>query len=403
MTDKQLDNIIKTLKAIPEGSDEMARTVLRAAADSISLDKIKALTEGNSETKSIKTDGEITYLEFGRKELSQMPKTFRKEFRTDGCSARVRKKQSGKRTWCYEIRYRRNGYNIAVSSTDLDTAKQKFIEALKTADKATEHKGVPTTFHEFANYYFEKFRQRKVKKTTYENDLYRYKNHIKPYFESTPLKKITPAQCQELLDRLEAKGYGKTVSEIHSQLNLIFKMAIAHNILAHNPLSIVMIKRHENKHGKALTKDEEKKLLSSLSGSRYQLLFAIALYTGMRPNEYKTAKIENDFIIAINSKRKDNKVEYKKIPITPMLRPYMDGVTELHFPLVEYMRDKLNSILPDHKLYDLRTTFYTRCTECGVSDVALKKFVGHTLGKLGDAYTDLSNEYLLSEGNKLNY
>lgn len=55
-----------------------------------------------------------------------------------------------------------------------------------------------------------------------------------------------------------------------------------------------MIKRHENKHGKALTKDEEKKL-SSLSGSRYQLLFAVALYTGMRPNEYKTARIENDF------------------------------------------------------------------------------------------------------------
>lgn len=403
MTDKQLDNIIKTLKAIPDGNDEMARTILLAAADSISFDKIKALTESNSETKSIKTDGEITYLEFGRKELSQMPKTFRKEFRTDGCSARVRKKQSGKHTWCYEIRYRRNGYNIAVSSTNLETAKQKFIEALKTADKATEHKGVPVTFHEFAMYYFEKFRQRKVKKTTYENDLYRYKNHVKPYFESIPLKKITPAQCQELLDKLAAKGYGKTVSEIHSQLNLIFKMVIAHNVLAHNPMSIVMIKRHENKHGKALTKDEEQKLLTSFKGTKYQTLFAVALYTGMRPNEYKTAKIENGFIVAVNSKRKGDKVEYKKIPITPMLRKYVDEKTELKYPLVEYMRDKFNSVLPEHKLYDLRTTFYTRCTECGVSEVALKKFVGHTLGKLGDAYTDLSDDYLLREGNKLNY
>lgn len=233
--------------------------------------------------------------------------------------------------------------------------------------------------------------------------MYRYKNHVKPFFESIPLKKITPAQCQELLDKLAAKGYGKTVSEIHSQLNLIFKMAIAHNVLAHNPMSIVMIKRHENKHGKALTKDEEQKLLTSFKGTKYQTLFAVALYTGMRPNEYKTAKIENGFIVAVNSKRKGDKVEYKKIPITPMLRKYVDEKTELKYPLVEYMRDKFNSVLPEHKLYDLRTTFYTRCTECGVSEVALKKFVGHTLGKLGDAYTDLSDDYLLREGNKLNY
>ena len=33
-------------------------------------------------------------------------------------------------------------------------------------------------------------------------------------------------------------------------------------------------------------------------------MFAVGLYNGMRPNEYYSAKIEGDFIVAINSKRK---------------------------------------------------------------------------------------------------
>ncbi len=65
------------------------------------------------------------------------------------------------------------------------------------------------------------------------------------------------------------------------------------------------------------------------------------------------------------------------------------------------MRDKLKTILPGHILYDLRTTFYTRCEECGVAPAARDEFVGHSQGVLHDAYTDLSDEFLLKEGNKL--
>jgi hypothetical protein len=132
-------------------------------------------------------------------------------------------------------------------------------------------------------------------------------------------------------------------------------------------------------------------------------MFAIALYTGMRPNEYETARREGDFIVAKNSKRKNGKVEYKKIPITPMLRPYIKDLQEFTFYTPYTLREKFNEILPNHKLYDLRTTFYSKCAECGVAEVAKKLFVGHSLGQLGNAYTCVSDEYLIKEGEKLNY
>ena len=55
------------------------------------------------------------------------------------------------------------------------------------------------------------------------------------------------------------------------------------------------------------------------------------------------------------------------------------------------------------RIKDMRTTFYSRCKECGIADAARDEFVGHSLGALGNSYTDLSDEYLLKEGAKFKY
>ncbi len=245
----------------------MARAVLKAAADSVTLEKIRSFTDVPQEDRRQENTGSLKALEFSAKEINSMPKAFRKQFRCNGLTAHVHRRRSGKQHWNYEIRCQINYQKINVSSNNL----------------------------------------------------------------------------------------------------------------------------------------EEAKLLAHVRDTEYEVMFAVALYTGMRPVEYQTAAIEGSFIKARNAKRKDGKVEYKKIPIHPMLRPYLQGVTELKMAAVKTMRKKLAEVLPAHKLYDLRTTFYTRCTECGVSDVAIKKFVGHTLGGLADTYTDLSDDYLIAEGEKISY
>lgn len=386
MTFQQIQKLLSLTQYAPEEEQNEIANLLTEAA-----------------TRHPETEGVVR---FTQKDYLQMPRKFRQLFKTQGLTARVYRRQTSSKLkhYNYEIRLRSNGYNIYACADNLLEAKQKFIQKLNEYEKlGEEQKAVPTAFSKFTEYFFDKFYSRKVSESTLRVAKNQFKNHLSPYFKDTALKRITPNLCQELIDGLETEGKGKTAEDIHSLLNIIFKAAIKHGLITNNPIDVVVHNKHEREHGKALTKDEERLLLSSTAGSPYQLMFAIALYTGLRPSEYKTARIEGNFIVANNSKKKNGKVELKKIPITPMLKPYLEGVTELHFTRLEQIRNKFNAVLPGHRLYDLRTTFYTRCMECGIADAAIKKFVGHTLGGLADTYADLSDEFLFKEGQKLLY
>lgn len=301
----------------------------------------------------------------------------------------------------------RNGKTYVYGHTiDEVAAKLKFYFRHGTPKKKkppTERlNGVPTSFTAFAMYYFENFRKKKVAELTYTTDIRRFNKNLAPYFKETPLKKISPLQCQKLLESITERGKGKTADEVYGLMSVIFKTAIKHGIITRNPLDVVYHEKHERISGKALTRDEEKQLKSALQNTEYLTLCMLALYTGLRPNELKTARIEGDFIIAVNSKRKHKRVEYKRIPIIKALKPYVkDDLSKM--PRVENFRKVYKRILPSHILYDLRTTFYSRCKEYGVSEYALSEYMGHSLGAIGNAYTDLSDEYLLIESKKLDF
>lgn len=384
---------------ITQNSEEVAKISSELAAE------LRQNENAHVENVCVDEKNYSGILKFTSQEISKMPKEFSKYFRAEGITVHYRKRYRSKdgKHFSYEVRFRRNGYNISVSGKTIEEIKERFIIALHEVEENGATLNVPKSFNKFALYYFENFYKRKVKKSTYVGNMYKYNNHIKPTFAELPIARVTPKQCQDIIDNLSAKGMGKTADEVFSILNGIFKAAIKHNLIKYNPLDLITHRQHERKHGSSLTKLEEKALLAAMGGTKYQTLFAVALYTGLRPNEQKTAKIEGEFIVAVNSKQKNGKTAYKKIPVSPMLRPYLDGVTSLQFPGEFYMRDKMKSVLPNHILYDLRTTFNSRCVECGVSDVARKLFMGHSLGALDNAYTQVSDEYLLNESAKIKY
>lgn len=350
-------------------------------------------------------DFEEGTIKFTEKEIVKMPSSFRKTFRALGCTAYVRRRAGGRYNCSYEIRFRGDGYNISASAKTLDKAKEKFIEKIKTA--ASERDGVqnvPRKFLDFSEYWFINFHARKVCKDTFAYSRRIYNSHIKERLNNIPLDKITPVMLQKVLDELSA--IPKTCDEVYSLLNQIFKSAVNHGVLRLNPLGMCYHRQHERKHGTAFTKDEETRLLSAYAGEPCQLPFALMLYCGLRPNELYTVTLEEDFIKAVNSKRKGGKIEHKRIPVSPMLAPYIADAEVIDvstFPTDRVLDIRLKKVLPNHKLYDMRTTFQTRCTECGVNDTVIGVFMGNSIGKLKEAYTDLSDNFLLLEGAKLKY
>lgn len=264
----------------------------------------------------------------------------------------------------------------------------------------TSFNGAPVNIDNFTKYYFEKFRKKKVAESTLYFDTCRYNNHIKPYFKNKSLKKISPGECQDLIDKLNGEGKHKTAEEVYSILSIIFKGAISHGILNKNPLSIVIKEKHERKHGTPLSAEEIRIFKESIKGKLVEPVLTLFLYTGIRPNELNSVRIDGPFIVALNSKRKNKKIEYKRIPIVPALEPFLDRIGPLS---IHCVRKEFKEIFPNHKLYDLRTTFYSKCKELGVAEPALNHFAGHSSGVLADTYTFLSDEYLLEEGKKIRF
>lgn len=341
-------------------------------------------------------------LKFTEKEILKMPKRLRIVIRELNCAVYARKRTTGRYKCSYEIRFSRNGYKISASGRTKEEAKKRFIEKslIFEAQQDCPALAIPKHFDGFALYWFENFHKAKVMDKTYKNNFSLYERHIKKPLEKFKVVDITPATLKQLLSSLP--GNGKTEDDVHSILNQIFETAITHGLIKVNPIKLIPHLQHDRETGIELTRNEETMLLNNYADTVYEIIFSVMLFTGLRINEYKTAHIDGNFIVALNSKQKNGKVEYKKIPICTHLRERLSGLTELpkrHEATIRYNYKKL---FPNHTLKDLRKTFNTRCIECKVDTFARKKFMGHSVGKLDKTYTGSLDDYLLEESKKLN-
>ena len=417
---QKLNEIIENLKSYPN-ADENIQFVLDLADNSVKKETLDRLISSGrlipvsqeqpkAEHTALSDKKQGICVNFNQQEMKQMPNNFKKIYRKDGRDIYAHEHKSGKDTITWEIRYRRKGYDISVCGKTIEIAKRRFLEKLKEnpQPKNTNPNYIPTTFHAFATYYFENYRIKKVAAETYKKDLYRYTKYLQTYFQETPLNRITLAQCQKLINDVVEQGKGKTADELFSIMNGIFQYAKDNHIIQQSPNDAVFLPKYQSENGVALTKEEEKQFLTKLQGSKFETCFAIALYTGIRPNEYTSVEIDEkqQFIVAKNSKLKNKRngeIVYKKIPISPMLRPYINANPNPTMYTAKYLRKFYNELIANHILYDLRTTFYSRCKECHVEEYALKAFMGHSLKSVDRAYTDLSDEYLISQANKIRY
>ena len=394
------------------GAGASANSEVKKNADG----KVLPFPTVNTYSKEVMTEKEENsnpaIVEFTEKEILKMPKSLRKYFRVGKIKGHVRRRENG----IIEIRCQINKIRISGSGNTLERAKANFIKALTAAGFDEDYQkslGLRGSmyFCEFADMWFLQVKKPTVKLNTYKSHLSTYRSHIRPFFEGKRLKNITPLQVQPLFNKLDEEGKTRTVELVRLLLNQIFEAAVGERLIGKNPLDSVKVLKYETKASEALSYEDERNLLAELRDTAYRLPFIIMLYTGVRRSELASMTVEDDFVQVKNAKiKRGQRVTFRKIPITPMLRPYLEEATDDELATAftvdaDVLSHNFKRVCPAHHLHELRHTFITRCQECGVPREVVSVWAGHAADRsmTTTVYTHFSETFMKEQAAKVDY
>lgn len=130
-----------------------------------------------------------------------------------------------------------------------------------------------------------------VKPRTVESYTIIVKNHIKPGLGAVKLDTLTPHTIQSFYNRLSvAQGARaalspKTVKNVHGILHKALQQAQLNGYIKANPTDGCILPKVEKKDLKPLDETQISAFLKAISGHRFEELFTVTLFTGMREGE----------------------------------------------------------------------------------------------------------------------
>ncbi len=356
-----------------------------------------------------KVESRRNVLKFTKKEIPDLKKFYDNIFAANNLIVHYRLRQDG----VFEARFHRQGIDIEVSSKDLPTLRQKFLDKLHniTAEKIA---GKIKTFAEYADEWL-KVKKVTTKPLTY-NEYERMLNRdILPIFGNKPANEICRSELQNFLLSIVENGTLRTAHKLFLVLRCIFDV-VADDYNITSPMKKVVVPNYQSKKGSAFSYAEEKQLvnycLTNLNKESSHALMVL-IYTGLRRSELASLKIiDGKWLECDTSKeRMGQNVVRRKIPFTPMMKrvlPYIDFEMAKHAN-VNTLHGTLKRLFPEHHLHELRYTFITRCKECGVHGEVVMLWDGHEEDKtvhssrIDRGYTDFSDEFMLKEAEKVDY
>ena len=117
------------------------------------------------------------------------------------------------------------------------------------------------------------------------------KNHIKPVLGKTRLQELTPVHVQKFINGLtNLKNDGKllnpkTAKNIHGVLHSALQQAVRIGYLRTNPASMTVLPRRFASEINPLKDDEVVRFLEIIKGHKFEYLYLVDLFTGIRQSE----------------------------------------------------------------------------------------------------------------------
>ena len=124
--------------------------------------------------------------------------------------------------------------------------------------------------------------------TSYEATI---RNHIKPRIGAIRLESLTTHDIQEFYNSLRTPSENrkalsaKTIKNIHGILHHALQQAMLNNYIRTNPSNSCVIPRATKKKVKPLNEYQIADFLKAIKGHKYESMFLVALFTGIRQGE----------------------------------------------------------------------------------------------------------------------
>jgi integrase len=127
----------------------------------------------------------------------------------------------------------------------------------------------------------------RLRERTYDNYSELLERYVRPILGEKRLCDVRPLDIQALYGDMTERGLSaRTVRYTHAVLTSAFKQAIKWHMLIHNPCEAVDLPRAERREMSAFLPEDAGSFLKAAKQIEQGVIFAFALATGMRPEEY---------------------------------------------------------------------------------------------------------------------
>lgn len=157
------------------------------------------------------------------------------------------------------------------------------------------------TVEQFVVDWLENTHRRKVRPRTYERYREAVYLHIMPALGRIQLQKLTAQHVRAFLTKKADEGLSaSTITCYHSVLRLALNTAVKWEILPKNVCNLVSPPRRERYEIQPLATEQAEKLIATVRGHKWEALFVLTIFTGLRRAEVIGLKWQDlDLIIGV--------------------------------------------------------------------------------------------------------
>ena len=316
----------------------------------------------------------------------------------------------------------RNGKGPSTLKEKRDLAEKKRKEQQAKAEREAAEN---ISFGNFFQETYWTISQTSKKPESYRKEMEHFNKWIDPSVGALPFKEISQIQVEKIKRSMQrAKRSPRTIEYVMATFRQVWNLAKETGLaVVDSPSKKVKIQKRDNERKRYLTDDEVDSLLSALKEKSEQVyqLSLVSLDSGARFSEVARLKwghldIGGGIITFVDTKKAGG-TKSRVVPMTARLRDLfksipMGGHADLVFPgangepmmkisntfpkMVESLG--LNKGIDDSRLkvcfHTWRHTNASRLVQAGVGLYTVQKLLGHSISKMTERYSHLSNDTL---------